>query len=50
MNKPFQDQRPDGSTRNNKGWIIYENIDGRITTSDSLGKNLTLSQMLERMK
>lgn len=45
----FKDQIPKG-TRDNKGWVTYKYKDDKITTSASLGKKLTLSQMLDKMK
>jgi len=46
----FEEQRPYGSTRDNKGWIVYRYTNNKISTSDSLGKKLTLSQMLVKVK
>ena len=35
------------STRDNNGWLIYQNINGQIEISSSLGKSLTLREMLD---
>ncbi len=45
-NTAFKRQITNGSKRDNKGWIKYQYTGGKITTSASLGKNLTLTQML----
>lgn len=36
--------------RDNEGWLIYQYTNGEITISSSLGKNLTLKQMLNKLK
>lgn len=48
--KSFRNQQTSVSKRDNKGWIIYQYTSGKVTTSDSLGKKLTLDEMLFIMK
>lgn len=45
-NDAFKRELPDDSTRDNEGWIVYQYKDNKIRTSESLGKELTLTQML----
>ncbi len=47
--KAFKRQRAEGSTRSNEGWVIYTfGVDG-LSTLDGLGRNLTLSEMIDEM-
>jgi RHS repeat-associated protein len=48
--KAFKTQLTGGSTRSNDGWIIYQYKDNEVKTSESIGKKLTLTQMLLNMK
>lgn len=36
--------------RKNEGWFIYQYINNNVTTSESLGKELTLNEMFKKMK
>ncbi len=38
------------STRQNEGWLVYQYKGGNLHVSKSLGRKLTLSQMLDKLK
>lgn len=48
--KDIRNKQNSRRKRDNYGWFIYQYTNGEITTSESLGKNLTLTQMLNKVK
>lgn len=41
---------PTGTNRDPKGWLIYQYADGNISVSQSLGKEMSISVMLEKIE
>lgn len=46
--KPFKNQLIKG-TRDNEGWLVYQYYNNKLRVSKSMGKKLSLSQMLDKV-
>ncbi|MBD5537829.1 MAG: hypothetical protein HDQ99_19695, partial [Lachnospiraceae bacterium] len=48
--KAFKKYVPNGTKRKNNGWLIYQYADGNVSVSQSLGKKMSISVMLEKIE